>query len=319
MNRYPIVFYNVENLFDIYDDPNNPGDDEYTPYGNMEWDEDRYREKLHKIAEALTLGKNGLPLIIGLSEVENANVLKDLIQTKPLNQNTYSFHHIEMNDPRGMDLAFIYDKKQFEITDTKRIPITLSIQPYWSTRDIMYVKGKVEGTRIIHTFINHWASRREGNAKTEVRRLVAAEILRKEIDTILKQDSKANIIVMGDFNDTPTNRSIHQKLRAKGQHELKAGENDLVNLLIEEEKNDQGTIVFHGDWMVFDQLIVSQSLLSGKGGLKVHRNNAFIIKDPRLLYTYSSGANKPNATFGGQKYYGGYSDHLPVYLTLEIQ
>lgn len=316
MDRLPIVFYNVENLFDFYDDPNNPGDDEFTPHGELEWDEERYRNKLHHIAEAITIANKDNPLLIGLSEVENATVIKDLLATTPLNKSSYGFYHIDMDDNRGMDLAFIYDKKRFEVISSERLFVTMDSQPNWKARDILYIKGRLHGDRIIHCFVNHWASRREGTDRTEKRRVASAQILRKKVDEILRNDDRANIIIMGDFNDTPVDKSIHTILRAKGQHELKEG--DLINLLIEEEKEGKGTITFRGDWMVFDQMIVSSSLLNGKNGLKVHRNNAFIVKDERLLFRYSNGDDKPNATYGGEKYFGGYSDHLPIYMSLEV-
>ena len=317
MEKHPIVFYNVENLFDIYDDPNNTGDDDFTPYGSMEWDEERYRNKLHHIAEAVTMSGNELPLIIGLSEVENATVIKDLLATGPLNKCNYGFYHIEMNDSRGMDLAFVYDKKRFEVLSSERIFVTMDSQPHWKARDILYIQGRLNGDRIIHCFVNHWASRREGTDKTEKRRVASAKILRQKVDAILAQDERANVIIMGDFNDTPVDNSIYKTLRAKGQHELVEG--DLINLLIEEHKEGKGTITYRGDWMVFDQFIVSNALLNAKNGLKIFRNNAFILKDDRLLFKYSNGDDKPNATYGGEKYFGGYSDHLPIYMSLEIR
>lgn len=315
MNKHAVVFYNTENLFDFYDDPTNPADDLFTPEGTLNWTAERYQIKLHRIAEALTLGKNESPLAIGLSEVENAKVIRDLLNTSPLNKTDYGFFHVEMNDSRGMDLAFIFDKKRLQLIDAKVIPITLNQQPNWNTRSILQLKTSITSGQIIYFFVNHWASRKEGVERSEKRRVTAAKVLRKAIDCILTEEETANIVILGDFNDTPVDKSLHQILQAKAQHEAK--KRDLINLLIEEELDDKGTTVFRGNWMVFDQIIVSNGLFNGKNGLKIYKNNAFIVKEPRLLYFYSNGDHKPNATYGGENYFGGYSDHLPVYILLE--
>lgn len=315
MSTYSIVFYNVENLFDYHDDPLNPGDDSYTPEGIYQWTEERYSDKIKKIAEALFMGHNDSPLVIGLTEIENAGVVRDLIHAFPKNNTEYAFYHREMEDSRGLDLAFIYNKEKLNIIETKCIPVRLESQPNWNTRDILYVKAQINTEKEIHFFLNHWPSRREGTNRSKKKRFAAAKTLKEEIDRVFAEDSLANIIIMGDFNDTPLDKSLFLVLNAKTKNELQ--NIDLVNLLVEEEKHNKGTTVFRGDWMVFDQFIVSKALFLAKSDYKVCKNNAFIVKDPRLLYIYSNGNSKPNPTFGGENYYGGYSDHLPVFITLE--
>jgi hypothetical protein len=118
---------------------------------------------------------------------------------------------------------------------------------------------------------------------------------------------------MGDFNDSPTNKSIRDVLRAKGEHELKNG--DLVNLFLPEQKKGLGTAVHDRDWDVIDQLIVSSGIIQGKSGLAILKDSEHIVRHDDLLYHYPDGGSKPNATFGGNKYYGGFSDHLPICLT----
>ncbi len=314
MNQYPVVFYNVENLFDTQDDPTNPGDDEFTPHGALYWDEERYHQKLEHLEQVLFMPDSNQLLFAGLAEVENRTVLKELLQTGRFRDGNFRYTHFDSEDHRGIDCAFLYDASHFQPITETRYRVEMEHQPHFRTRDILYIHGTLEGKEDIHVFVNHWSSRREGQHETEDRRIAAAMILRRQIDILLRNDPMANVIVMGDFNDTPTNKSMHQVLRAKGQHELQSG--DLVNLLIEEQKHDKGTIVYRGDWQVFDQLIVSQGLLRGASGWSIEQNNAWILDKKELLYTYKNGDQKPNASYGGTNYYGGFSDHLPVYLLL---
>lgn len=315
MEQLPVIFYNVENLFDTVDDPRNSGDDDFTPDGALFWDQERYREKLSRLEQVFFMPDTSGFLFAGLAEIENRKVLEDLLATGRFANKKYRFVHYDSDDNRGIDCALLYNADLFRtITETK-YRVVLEDQPHFRTRDILYIHGMLEETTPLHIFVNHWSSRREGQMETEERRIAAASELRLRIDAILKHDPMANIIVMGDFNDTPTDKSLHRVLRAKGQHELTSG--DLVNLLIEEQKQEKGTIVHRGNWDVFDQLIISQGLLRGTSGWAVKDNNAFILKHDELLYTYDNGDQKPNATFGGTNYYGGFSDHLPVYLQLK--
>jgi len=315
LKENPILFYNVENLFDTFDDSEIRGDEEFTPEGYKGWDAERYQEKLKKLAASLTLFESKTPLAFGLAEIENRNVLEDLIQTGPLNQAKYRIVHYDSDDKRGIDCAFIYDSELMKTELETKVIIQLEDEPYFRTRDILYIKGRLLDKHNVHFFVNHWPSRREGIEESQSRRIGAAQLLRAEIDAILDGDPKANIIVMGDFNDTPVDHSLHKVLRAKGQHEQQP--EDLINLLIEEHHKGEGTHVFREKWTVFDQLIVSQGLLQGKSGLEIEANNAFIFKHQALLHTFENGDQIPNSTYSGDYYHGGFSDHLPIYLTLK--
>lgn len=316
-HKHPIVFYNVENLFDTFDDISLLGNEEFTPNGDKLWDEERYRAKLNRLSEALMLVNASTPLAFGMAEIENRKVVEDLVKTGALAQRNYKILHFDSEDRRGMDCAFVYDAGFiFPEIDT-RIIIHVEDEPHFRTRDILYMKARIQNQFIVHFFVNHWPSRREGISESENRRKAAATTLRREIDKILNVEKNANIIVMGDFNDTPDNYSIRNILRAKGQHEQTKG--DLINLLVEEHKNGQGTTVHQREWDVFDQLIVSQGLLQGQSGLQVHENNAFIARNKKLVFTYPDGGQKPSATYGGDTYHGGYSDHLPVFLNLKAK
>ncbi len=315
IDQHPVLFYNVENLFDTENDPSNSRDDEFTPDGENLWDDERYQLKLEHLSEVIISANNKTPLMCGFAEVENRNVLEDLCRTSALKNVNYKITHYDSEDHRGVDCGFIYDADRFRPTLETRIAVRMEDDKYFRTRDILYIKGDLNDDRELHVFVNHWSSRREGQGITEPRRIAAATILRNKIDEILSFNPSANIIVMGDFNETPNDTSIYEILRAKGQHELKSG--DLVNLLIEEQNKNLGTSVHQGEWDVFDQLIVSQGLLHEQSGLKIVDNNAFIVRKDKFLYTYSNGDQKPASSYGGNQYYGGYSDHLAVYLVLE--
>lgn len=315
-NTYLTLFYNVENLFDTIQNQANGKDEEFTVEGDKYWDEERLQTKLKNLAQAISLFREETPAFFGLAEVENHHVLEQLLNTFPLNKAPYKYVLFNSNDPRGIDCAFVYNPKRIELIDETKHILHLDSDPDFKTRDIIEVELKLRNESLF-VFVNHWPSRKEGNTRTEERRIAAATLLRERIDELLSLNPLTNILIMGDFNDTPNDTSIYDVLHAKGQHELKSG--DLINLLIEEENDDLGTHVHQGEWMVFDQMIVSQGLLQGRNGLTIEKNNAFIFKHPELLFTYPNGSKKPSATYGGDTYFGGYSDHLPVYLTIQLK
>ncbi len=291
------------------------GNDEFTLEGSKLWDDERYQLKLNRLAEALLLVNGSTPLVFGMAEIENRKVVEDLIKTDLLAHRNFQIVHYNSEDRRGMDCAFVYDAGFIHLESENKLLIEVEDEPYFRTRDIIYTKAKLADQHIIHFFVNHWPSRREGTSESESRRKFAAATLRRKIDEILNFDREANIIIMGDFNDTPENFSIRNILRAKGQHEQTPG--DLINLLVEEQKQGFGTTVHQREWDVFDQLIVSQGLLQGKSGLEIHEHNAFIARNKELIFTFPDGGQKPSATYGGDRYHGGYSDHLPVFLNLK--
>ncbi|MBL1280001.1 MAG: endonuclease [Fluviicola sp.] len=308
-----IVFYNVENLFDTENNPRT-NDDDFTPFGEYRWDEERYEKKLNRLSEAINLIKEK-PILIGLSEVENYKVIEDLIETSEMTDVNYKYVHFDSPDRRGIDVALLYDQDAFEVLESKKIPVTLKNNRNFKTRDILYVHGKLSNEIEAHVFVNHWSSRREGQKESEHKRVRAASILREKIDAILAKNEDANIIILGDFNDYPTNKSLQTVLRAKEAGYEKEG--DLINLLFDEHQNDEGTAVHQREWSVLDQIIISQAIYDHKSGLGIKNQDAEILRENKLIFTYKDGGQKPSATYGGRKYYGGYSDHLPVYIVLK--
>ncbi len=309
----PIIFYNVENLFDTKDDPRTD-DDEFTPFGDKEWDETRYREKLARIETVISY-LDKLPALIGLVEIENRTVLEDLCNTGKLSSIDYGIAQFDSPDRRGIDCALLYDKAVFQVTESTKYPVRLEDNPNYLTRDILYVKGVFSGNIETHVFVNHWSSRREGQQETEHKRIAAAKVLRKKVENIQKTNPAANIIILGDFNDHPTDKSLETILRAKESGYESEG--DLINLLYDDHIQGKGTSVHDRKWGVIDQIIVSQALYDGTSGIAIENRNAEILREDELIFTYPDGGQKPSSSYGGKKYYGGFSDHLPVYIILK--
>ena len=167
----------------------------------------------------------------------------------------------------------------------------------------------------MHLFVNHWPSRKAGTEASEQKRLTAAMVVKNKISEIKSTDKNAKIIIMGDFNDNPDDKSIVDVIGAKRDNNKTA---DLVGLLADEYADGIGTEIYKGKWNLFDQLIVSNSLVNAKKNLSVNPASAVILKKDFMLYRdKKSNTYLPSRTYGGDKYFGGFSDHLPVYFMLE--
>ncbi len=210
-----VVFYNTENLFDTKDEPGKQ-DEEFTPEGEKKWTNARYQTKIRNVSKVISsINEGDLPEIVGLAEVENEKVLDDLIHTGLLVRGKYKVVHHESPDFRGIDCALIYRPEEFKVLKQMAIPIHFKNEPDYKTRDILYVKGRAPDREVFHIFVNHWPSRIGGLEKSEPNRVEVAQILKSKIDSVLNDDPKANIIVMGDMNDEPANKSVHEILGAQ--------------------------------------------------------------------------------------------------------
>ncbi len=311
-----VMFYNVENLFDTEDDPGTL-DDEFTPESEKQWTPKRYEKKLDDLSEVFTSvdGRN-LPAIIGLCEVENPQVLQDLISTRKMKKEDYGIVHEDSPDIRGIDVALIHRKDMYTVDSWKKIPVEIPSDSI-TTRDILYVKGKTAGNEILHCFVNHWSSRRDGEKETERRRIYASVTLRKAVDSIINFEPEAKIIIMGDFNDEPTNNSLHSFLNANNKRKNTTNR-DLYNLMYDMHNfESKGTYSYKGNWNMLDQLIVSQALIHDRKGLYLDFTDGKIFREEWMMYSNPKiGEATPNKTYGGISYFGGVSDHLPVYLIL---
>lgn len=312
---YLIGFYNVENLFDTVNDPNT-NDDEFTPSGSKKWSKKRYEKKINDLSWVLSNIENKLPALIGLCEVENMNVVKDLSINPLLVKGKYMVIHEESPDTRGIDVALMYRSDIFQYYSHSSISVIVPEEPEARLRDILYVKGAFAGSDTFHIFINHWKSRRGGREETEFKRLATAKILKAEIDKIFKNNNKAKIIIMGDFNDEPQNISLKKILNATDKKE-DTNFDEIFNLMYERSVKGEGSISRNYKWYMLDNLIVSSSLIDDRDYF-VEENTGYVFKNQKILY-YNAKANfhVPNKTYGGKNYYGGYSDHLPVYFILK--
>lgn len=307
-------FYNVENLFDTINDPHT-NDDEFTPSGTRAWNYGKYLEKLDHIYKTITaMGDWDPPVLIGFCEIENRSVLYDLVSRTPFIKYGYDIIHFDSPDKRGIDVGLIYQPKFFKPLTYKSITVNISADSSSTTRDILYVSGKIFKKDTVHVFINHWPSRSGGQAKSEPRRIIAANTLRLHVDSILILNPSSNIVIMGDFNDEPGDKSVSQHLLTSGDS-LNISGRLLFNAMYHYFKKGIGTEKFQEHWHCLDQIIVSSSLLNKDNQVKMKQSAIFrgswlIEKDEKYL------GEKPFRTYAGPKYLGGYSDHLPVYIDL---
>ncbi|MEE4196969.1 MAG: endonuclease [Bacteroidales bacterium] len=316
---YKIMFYNVENLFDT-DNDSLKNDEEFLPDGIRYWTTSKYYHKLNNIYKVIiAVGEWNPPAIIGVCEVENRRVLSDLVDKTPLVKFEYQIIHHESPDRRGIDVGFLYRKELFKPIYHTPIAVNLPDNPHFKTRDILYVKGIVRKSDTLHIFINHWPSRWGGQLESEKNRIAAAQRLKNIVDSIVAIHPKSNIIITGDFNDTPLNNSLRNILQANIQTKT-IKNNELYNLSysILETKN-LGSHKYQGEWAILDQFIVSGYLLNPENNLfttpeDVHIfDKDFLMEPDDSFYGY-----QPFRTFIGYRYNRGYSDHLPVYLILHF-
>src|SRR5690554_51258 len=309
----PFMFYNVENLFDTINDPQT-NDEAFLPDSDKQWNTERYIDKLEKLAAVLTHPSENNPLFVGFAEVENRFVILDLMKTGRLAESKYRVVHYDSPDARGIDVALAYDHDRFMVTYQEAIDLSITEEPNYKTRDILYVKGLIKDSLSLHVFVNHWSSRRGGVEASEYKRINAAETLLKKTDSIRKTDENAKIIIMGDFNDYPTNKSIRKVLGA----DLASSSSSFVNLMLPMHKEGLGSYNYRGDWGMLDQFIVSPSLINPEKGLRIKDRKAYLVDDDQFMHIFDNGEKTPNKSYGGSKYYGGYSDHLAIYGYLTV-
>jgi predicted extracellular nuclease len=312
-DTWSLAFYNVENLFDTKND-SKTDDEDFTPAGANKWTPERMGKKITNLAKVIRAMDEGagIPLIIGLCEVENDEVTIALAQA--IRPDTYGIVHKESPDHRGIDVALLYDESQFKVISKDFLSIDFSEKGYTS-REILYAQLRCSASKEdLHVFVNHWPSRRGGEDETEQRRMDAANTLKKKVDEVRSKEPTAQIIIMGDFNDYPDNRSLTTSLGAVA----KDGKEDqeLVNLAYALDKANKGTYTYKGDWGMLDQIIVSDNLLKKKGIYTKAESLQIFRKDFMMYYDKNVKDSFPNRTYGRDKYYGGYSDHLPLRLTL---
>ncbi|HAH22996.1 MAG TPA: endonuclease, partial [Prolixibacteraceae bacterium] len=281
------------------------------------WNYGRLKDKSNRLAKViLAAGKWNTPVLVGLCEVENQQVLDRLVHNTPLNKYGLKFIHKDSPDERGIDVALLYRPELFKPFHYKAIAVIDPLNSRFRTREIMQVSGIVNDCDTIHVFVNHWPSRYGGLMETMRLRSLAAEVLRKSINELYMTYPKAMIICMGDFNDTPEDESVYKVLEAcKTDNPAIKGE--LINLSFPWMNRSIQTLKNGYSWQVFDQFIVSDYFMQEGNCLKLEGAEIFdvpFLLDPDLKY----GGVKPKRTYVGFKYQDGFSDHLPVLLKVRL-
>ncbi len=312
--NHAILFYNVENLYDVHDDPK-VSDAEFTPNGDKKWNIERYHRKLNALSKVILSASKKHPIVAGFSEVENRSVVEDLILKTDLVNFNYTVIHQDSPDNRGIDVCLIYDKDF-----VKRITHEfLRVDFHWNqdikTRDILFFRCQINNETFL-IVVNHWPSRRAGADETEDKRLHVATAVKNKLKTHQTNFPNDKILVMGDFNDEPQDKSIDRILKSKRHKNIK--QDEFYNLMTEADKNEKGTSSHMGEWLMIDQMMINRNFLQNNNdGLGVKNQKAKIYSGNDVLYCRANGNCQPNQTYGGDYYLGGISDHLPVLIELE--
>lgn len=314
---YGVAFYNLENLFDTINN-NGKYDLEFSPKGSRAWDGAKYWKKIHNMAYAISRMTTKTtpegPAVIGVSEIENITVLQDLVKAEPIAARGYKIVHHDSPDARGIDVGLLYNPKQFRVLTVTNHRLHVPQLPKFRTRDQMCVVGLM-GSERVAIIVNHWPSRRGGSEQSSYLREAAAALTKHIADSLLQVDPKMGVIVMGDLNDSPYDKSVTQVLGArKKASEAKPGEfyNPFWKLL----DDGIGSYIYRGRWDLFDQIILSYNLLDG-GANGLTFLNAKVYNDEFLRTPDGRYQGYPYRTFSDGAFAGGYSDHFPTEIFLK--
>ena len=324
-----VAFWNMENFFDPFVDSTKTYN-AFTEDGMQHWTKSRFYRKRNNMYKAILAMSENHPIgILGMCEVENEYVLSVLFEQTPLKKHNYRWVHYEGPDKRGIDPAIVYSLDHFQLVESAVFPYYNPEDTAYHSRDILYAKfvavgpstgsGASANTDTIHIFVNHWPSRYSGELETVGSRSCSASLLRAKVDSIVAaapEGYQPKIIMMGDLNDCPTDPSVYDVLRARHPSEMEEG--CLVNLF---GKNDglgfEGTLKHQADWQVFDQIIVTSAVMDDRVGFHYQEGSArifaadFLFEDDETYH-----GKKLFRTYIGPHYFGGFSDHLPVYIDL---
>jgi hypothetical protein len=314
-----IAFYNLENLFDTIN-TDGVDDEDFTPLGLNKWTSERYLVKISHMAEAISRigeddGIKGGPAILGVSEIENRQVLQDLVSHPLLKASNYQIVHYDSPDLRGVDVALLYQPRYFRVISSESPELVIFDENNQRvyTRDQLVVTGSFDGENISF-IVNHWPSRSSGEAVTKPRRNEAATLTRRLVDSLQRLDAGAKIVIMGDLNDDPVNESLRKYLRASDSPD-KLKEGELFNCMYPLFKKGIGSLYYRDGMNLFDQIIVSPALL-GKDYSTYKFYTARVFNKPFLIQQDGQYKDYPLRTYVGTTFQGGYSDHFPVYILL---
>lgn len=311
----PIGFYNVENLYDTLDGPND--DAEYLPGSAKLWNSERYARKLQHLARVLgEMGVDVFPdglVAFGLCEVENKAVVEALVSTPPLAARGYQVVHHDGPDRRGVDVAFVYNPKYFTLLHDKKYRLNDPQDSLFRTRDQLVVTGLMDGDTV-SIVVNHWPSRFGGEKKSLPKRKLAAELGRHIVDSLLARNAQARVMLMGDLNDDPVDPSVRKFLGTTGDKAM-VSNSKLYNPMYELYRKGIGTLAWRDSWNLFDQIIITPALLTGEGG-NLRYYGVRVFNPPYLRQDDGNFAGYPLRTFVGDQYTAGFADHFPVFVIL---
>ena len=310
-----IAFYNWENLFDTI--PNNPEgrDEEFTPKGSRQWDGRKYREKVHNLAYAISQFATKTtpvgPAIIGVSEIENRSVMEDVVNQPELKKWNLQVVHHDSPDARGVDVGLLYNPRYFKLENVTNHRLTAIS---FRTRDQMCVVGKLLGQRIA-VIVNHWPSRLGGQEQSEPNRVAAAELSKSIADSLWNIDPEIGVIIMGDLNDDPQNKSC-AKIIGGAREPEGVGPHGFYNPWWKKLDSGVGTLAYQSAWNLFDQIMVSGNLVNDVPQGKWQFYEAKVLNFDFLKDTEGNRVGYPKRTYASGSYLGGYSDHFPTEIFL---
>ena len=315
---YTVVFYNLENLFDIYDDPETH-DEEFLPDGVKQWNEIKYQKKLTNMERVLfdiAAIQKDYPIVIGVSEIENRTVLEDLVSQPKLKGANYRICHYDSPDARGVDCAFLYRSDVFKLEGSDNIKLVVDELPNFRTRDLVVMWGTIEGEPF-YFLVSHWPSRLGGKEASQFKRDACAKQIKEIKDSLIAQNPATKVIVMGDFNDDATDASISKVMGAKGKEkELQHG--DFFNPFNQMLRAGLGTLAYQDVWNLFDHICVTENLVNAEEGkLRIIKGKKFygnIFTRPYMLQQEGQYKGYPLRTFVTNNFQNGFSDHFPVYI-----
>jgi hypothetical protein len=311
-----IGFWNVENLYDTLNDKWK-NDEEFTPFGTNAWTGKRYLTKIDRLAEVISqmateVTPDGLA-ILGLCEIENKSVVKDLVNSPRLKKRNYQLVHIEGPDARGVDPSFIYNPTYFKVTKSVSYKVTLVTDSTHKTRDILVVSGLFVGEPLT-VLVNHWPSRRGGEMLSRPNRNAAAKIARRIADSITTANPKAKVAIIGDLNDDPVNDCVKKIIKTYKEIEF-AKDGFYFNPMEKPFLNGIGTLAWQDSWNLFDQIIINKPFVEGNFNTWQYYN-VRIFNKAFLKSDFGNFKGYPFRTYSGGAYTGGYSDHFPVYILM---
>lgn len=313
-----IGFYNLENF---YDTVNNPlvDDEEFLPNSDRHYNSHIFLDKVDRLTTVIAqlgadVNPDGLALL-GVAEIENDTVLTALIKHKSLKNRNLKFVHYDSPDKRGIDVGLLYNPKYFTVISSAPLFVSLpsGSKEAFYTRDILYVKGLLDGDTI-HVMVGHWPSRSGGEERSAPARAAAAGVAKAIVDSLMAINLNTKVVIMGDLNDDPVSASMTKVLQAQGSSK-KLKDGGLYNPWFDFYKKGIGTIAYRDAWGLFDQVVLSKAWLDkDQGGYFFQKatifNREFLVQQTGKFRGY------PKRTWDGTTYNYGYSDHLPVFVTM---